>query len=108
MAFVAHVLCAEHGQLVHADRASVITEEPSGAPSANGGNATSPDEHDHCLLGIAQPGEAHIASARCDVLDGDRPGVTAPMPVRAPPNARVPLKAPIALLLLSPKSSPPA
>jgi hypothetical protein len=112
MAFVAHARCVEHGQLVHVEAASAApaapaVEAPHAAPSAVPGDAHASEDHDHCALGVAPPGEASAGRAAPIVVpDSDAPAVprlSAPAWAKAP----VPPAPPIAILLLSPKSSPP-
>jgi hypothetical protein len=118
MAFVAHAWCAEHGELVHpgdghehAEHAAPgddASRADTGAPAVTQGEAPWSDEHDHCALGAAQSGGVRVGEAGHRVLwQGDPPSV-APLPAPRAASERVLPPPPIALLLLSPKSSPPA
>lgn len=111
MAFVAHAACVEHGGFVHVQRAGAA--DPSlhsdSAPARTlPGDAVTADEHDHCLAGAPRPGESPSARRGLSiVLDEQAP--SAPprdKALRAFAHAEPP--PPIALLLLSPKNSPPA
>ncbi|MEZ4301367.1 MAG: hypothetical protein R3B70_40915 [Polyangiaceae bacterium] len=112
LTFVAHARCAEHDALVHvapaahpavatdAPRSSTTAIESTGAPAA--------DEHDHCVLGMAQPADARVAEPARLLLPHPEPQVAAPLPAVCAPGDAVAPPPPIALLHLSPKSSPPA
>lgn len=113
MAFVAHAVCAEHGELVHVEAAIGPSSDRAGDTSASAPRALSvdvhpSDDHDHCVLGVAPPGEGSVerGAPRVVVLPPD-PAETPPIEAPAwspPPVAPAP---PISILLLSPKSSPP-
>lgn len=115
MAFVAHAICAEHGELVHVEPAVGSSPEPAGdgsasasAPRALSLDVHPSDDHDHCVLGVAPPGEAAVerGAPREIVVPPDpieTPALEAPS-WTPPPVAPAP---PISILLLSPKSSPP-
>jgi hypothetical protein len=116
MAFFAHARCAEHGELVHVDGDAHASAPAPGhhgatdatsAPSAGEGGEDPSDEHDHCLLGTAQSEQARIPEAGHRVLSLAPPPAVAPARAPRPPRVLVP-PPPIALLFLSPKSSPPA
>lgn len=113
MTFVVHAWCAEHGSLVHADtdardHAQVHGERPA-TTSLTAGGAPSSDEHEHCVLGLAQPGEGRVPQAGHRLVPHeDPPEPLDPVPAQPPARTPVPPPPPIALLLLSPKSSPPA
>lgn len=112
MAFVAHARCAEHGQLVHAGEGAHGPAEEHAQRAATtsviDGDALSSDEHDHCVLGVAQPDQGRVGQATFRLVPHDDPPVVAPLPAPRPARSLVPPAPPIAILLLSPKSSPPA
>lgn len=114
MAFEAHARCVEHGEIVHveAGRADPGAPELAAAgasPHAIPSDAHAAEDHDHCALGLAPPGEGRVArGAPAIVLDADDPPAFPPAVfVSQVRSAAVPAP-PIAILLLSPKSSPPA
>jgi hypothetical protein len=109
MAFVAHTACAEHGKLVHVQGGAALLADGAGdTERAATSDAVVSDEHDHCAGGTVQPGDTRTIGAAASItLPEDPP----PRAEAAPPprvEARVPLPSPIPILLLSPKSSPPA
>jgi hypothetical protein len=105
-ASVAHVTCAEHGEVVDGDaRLSSPTAEHSHdaavllAVEALPGAAHG---HDHCAL-AAQARERAVALRSASLTERPQAqGLSAPAPEDAPRPAA------IALYLLAPKSSPPA
>lgn len=113
MAFVAHARCAEHGDLVHVEAAPAAAARPAieadhPSPQAVPNDAHAAEDHDHCALGLAPPDEGRVArGAPAPVLDADPPAAPlAVLPSQARPASVSPAP-PIAILLLSPKSSPP-
>lgn len=111
MSFVVHARCAEHGVLVHVDAGGHVLDMGAATSSASideGAGGSAGDEHDHCMLGGAQAGEARVPEAGHRLLSHADPPAAAPVPAPRPARALVPPPPPIALLLLSPKSSPPA
>jgi hypothetical protein len=112
MAFVAHTACAEHGMLVHvqlgplADPAHVATDVPDPAKASDHPSIAS-DEHDHCVVGSARPGEGVVARAALSVVIDEAPPPPVAPVAPHPSCERAEPPPQIALLLLSPKISPP-
>lgn len=131
MTFVAHAACAEHGELVHvrlgapADPAHRHADDLSGDASSSPrpgeatrsvrrdrstvseGESIASDEHDHCVVGTARPGDNVVARAALFVVIDEEP--PAPVAPEAPHPSCERAEPPpqIALLHLSPKISPP-
>ena len=104
---VRHVTCLEHGEIIHADAVA------SGGLNQRSGAA------DHTSLRIAASSAAHhrhdpclIWAQRRERGDVQRPGASIHFEVSSSiavePSARTFRATPAALLLLAPKSSPPA
>jgi hypothetical protein len=111
MAFVAHSACAEHGELVHAAGGAGAIAPNSGASSpdelTSGVDSVASDDHDHCAAGWARSGDTRMARpAASAVLLEEAKGAASPE-APLPPPVPEGLPAPIDILLLSPKSSPP-
>lgn len=110
MAFVAHTACSEHGGLVHVqDAAPTHGAVRDGAPTpfASRSDALTADEHDHCVLGMANPGEGRVTRTPLVILLHEDP-VAASTPTSPHPSCERAEPPPqIALLFLSPKVSPP-
>lgn len=99
---VRHVTCPEHGELIHADESTAGSpaEEPALAVRAAPA-AISTHGHEHCLACTARRGQLFIAAPTAAL-------VVAPALKLAAGAARRTTPAPVALLRLAPKSSPPA
>jgi hypothetical protein len=111
MAFVAHASCAEHGELVHAPSGAaalapnIDTKSPDEV--AAGHDSIASDEHDHCAAGWARSGDMRaMRPASCVFLPEEAALIASPQAL-LPPRVRESFPAPIDILLLSPKSSPP-
>jgi len=109
MAFVAHSACAEHGELVHVQSGAQHADPTEGSASrVSERDTVASDEHDHCAAAATKPAQARASQPPVSVavLDSE------PLKVEVVPLAgsapRLALAPPIPLLLLSPKSSPPA
>lgn len=109
MAFVAHAACAEHGKLVHVQESRGPSALPprQGAATVTSSDAVGSDEHEHCVIGIARTGDARVDSAAASLVPHEAPATVAPLVVSARSPAEPRLGRPIAILFLSPKSSPP-
>jgi len=105
---VAHRICAEHGETLHADGGDGDASEAALSSPANSAEVAAkpapalPDhEHEHCsVLGLGRSASAHLTSAA---------GAVACRPPRALPLANPERVAhvDIALLLYAPKLAPP-
>lgn len=106
VALVAHRICAEHGEAIHASQPDT-TAAPSVADSSRSSVLLSPDttaghDHEHCLC-MAHGRERFVVPPR--ISDGQarvgiahlRQGLPRPSPADS-----------AALFLLAPKGSPPA
>jgi len=97
-----HVVCAAHGELIHADAPTKAAKPPAGGAVASGRTAASTHGDDHCALASA------MRQSRVT------PRAPALAPVVAPADdivAVVPAGAPRAdtsLYRTAPKTSPPA
>ena len=97
-----HVRCADHGELIHLDRA----ELDPGAPVTTDDGVTSPEAgasggHAHCGMSIFN--REPVVMATCLVAGGvaDPRGAVVPLDDRAERGS-------VAIYLLAPKTSPPA
>ncbi len=105
-ALVRHVVCAEHGELTHADasadapahddRAATDTRAQLQSSHAHGHG------HEHCTH------DATPLAARSTVANALGACVDDVLPAIAAPNVRDIALPQVALLLVAPKSSPPA
>lgn len=106
--FVRHVTCTEHGDIMHVEHAHGQAHDPSALnrdvplrPSLEEPPAGMGAEHSHCLV-------CAEANRRC-LLTGPAQACAAPvfeaLALRASTHASF---APIDLLILSPKNSPPS
>jgi hypothetical protein len=106
-AFVAHRVCAEHGELLHSSSGVELAgthrspEESVGSISISPGNAAA-HEHEHCGT-LALPGSVGAAFAARDSA-GMLPVLRAALP---PCQSRV-AHVDVPLLLYAPKLAPPA
>jgi hypothetical protein len=104
--FVRHVTCPDHGDIMHVEHPAGISQAGEGAdlpirPVLVSTEDIAGPEHDHCLVC------AH-ADRRC-VVPGPTLACAAPTLVgRSVQAAAATSFAPIDLLLLSPKNSPPS
>lgn len=107
---VAHIVCPQHGELLHVDhaeRAPAADAETALAadPGGDGSRAESahhPQGHHHCALAtLLRPGSSSFIGASLHAVQPALAGVA--RVVRAEVRA-----APIAALVLAPKHSPPA
>jgi hypothetical protein len=96
-----HVTCAEHGELVEVAHAA----SPKGPPERKSGStfvaaSSETHGHEHCL--VAPHRRDHVAQslARSGITSAHAPVIAQRLQALAPP-------APIRLILLAPKSSPP-
>lgn len=112
LALFRHVVCLQHGELIHLDESEAGTPALAETPPHRGPpervsfqsrtQSVDDDRHDHCFLAahrreIAAASRARIAAAKLPpVLRGAR----IPKDVRRP--------APVALFLIAPKNSPPS
>jgi hypothetical protein len=98
--FEEHVVCAEHGELIHADDAHASNEPASerAAWRAKPGD----DAHDHCWAPAHRDDDCVDVQATLPVFEHGPPAHTAGS---LPP--RVTSLASIAVLSLAPKQSPP-
>ena len=135
MAFVAHAACAAHGKLVHVQLGAAVdpahrdvdgddpalasdvrsSSLPGEAPrslrrdrsSVHEGDSIASDEHDHCVVGTARPGENVVARAALFVVIDEEPPPPVAPEAPHPSCERAEPPPQIALLHLSPKISPP-
>jgi hypothetical protein len=107
LTFVAHTTCAEHSALAHIPNASSAAAEVGPNTVAPSGGSLAADEHDHCIAGVARPGEAEVAAAALSAVVCADPPVVAPLVLQKPCPVRAAPAPPIDILFLSPKSSPP-
>ena len=100
LALVRHATCLEHGEPIHADGATPARR--AGVDNAFEVAGGSPRHgHDHCPVSAATArGDLAAPSAAASIPAG-------PGPSEGPSRA-IPLVRPVPLLLLAPKSSPPA
>jgi hypothetical protein len=97
-----HVVCAEHGELIHADEGPVASSQPGVAekPQIAPGNATG-HHHDHCDLAAARPRTtAAVAPPRAAQIPSATPTTTIQRP-------DLPGTDGLAVLIYAPKQSPP-
>lgn len=105
-AFNSHVVCAEHGELIHVDRPALALAD-HGAHAASHqllgvSDSRAPRDHEHCGLAAANRErtlELHVQSSVA-IAPADSP---ASIEVR-----RTEDRSSIPLFLLAPKQSPPA
>ena len=106
---VRHVTCPEHGDILHASRPYealparlAVDEDASHRQSVAGTAAQAESVHDHCLVCT----NTHERFAPLPPASQRVASVEATVPT--PPSAETGPFAPVDLILLSPKSSPPA
>jgi hypothetical protein len=102
-----HVTCLEHGDIIHvrhAERAALGTPDPGARGSAWHSMAATESsaeaEHDHCLA-CADAGRRYL------LIGSAQPVVVPQILVSSIRSARSAFFAPVDLILLSPKNSPP-
>jgi hypothetical protein len=103
LVLVAHVTCAEHGELVevgHTPRRTVARDD--GRTHLTDAGEASEQGHEHCTLA------PHRRDGAMDVSRVDFVAAVAPLRSAAWSATVSPRGPPIALLHLAPKSSPPA
>ncbi len=98
-----HVVCAEHGDLIHAD-AHIAEAAPASSTTQIKASETHNGHHEHCAL-------AQLVQSAQDARS-DQAAVLAPRffiaPVLEPELLNTPIRGPtIRLVLLAPKTSPP-
>ena len=103
--FVRHVTCPEHGDIMHVEPAAGMRVEPAAdvpiRPVLASGESTAGPEHDHCLVCAEAKQRGLVA--------GPTPTCAAPVLVGHSALVVATISfAPIDLLLLSPKNSPPS
>lgn len=102
MITVRHSTCTEHGELIDSDGATPA-RRASADTAFEVADASARHSHDHCPVSAATPrgnlGVAPVAAASTPA---------APRPSAGPARRAIPLPRPVPLLLLAPKSSPPA
>lgn len=99
---VKHVTCAEHGELIHADAAGTPAAPSSERAVSAGGGVKGHGGHEHCDLFFARREQLALPVSTVVPFDG---WTVEPV---APAAHRVGFTAPVALLRLAPKASPPA
>lgn len=112
LGLVRHVICAEHGELIHADDVDHSPATPaqavSPATTARTTSASGRHEgsayhgHEHCLMA------AHRRERAVPSNNGWFSFVSEPPPSDTTESSAVPRPAPVAIYRLAPKSSPPA
>jgi len=104
---VRHAICLEHGHAVDVDHDSRAHARLAPASRETSIAATSSDalhasEHEHCAT-ACDPRSRAIGASRSALVR-----IAVASRVVSPPEARAPAAFPIAILMLAPKSSPPA
>lgn len=103
---IRHVTCLEHGDIIHLQRAETPPNKADGratgasSHSMEATESAAEAEHDHCL--------ACMDASRRYLLTGPtQPVFVCQVFVSPVPTARSTFSAPVDLILLSPKNSPP-
>jgi hypothetical protein len=106
---VRHITCPQHGDIIHASRRHealparlAVDEDASYGQSVAGTVARAESVHDHCLVCTS----THERFAL--LPPAGQPLASVEVTVPTPPSAETGPFAPVDLILLSPKSSPPA
>jgi hypothetical protein len=114
LALVPHTVCAEHGELVHAEQGASVHAGGADATSANaahvattaayraGHAAESADHHEHCFVSALRRQSSAVAPAQASPQLAPLAGCQATTLLTAATAPAIPL------LALAPKSSPPA
>lgn len=98
-----HVVCSEHGDLIHADE-HVAEAEPASANTQIKASETHNSHHDHCALAQLVQSAQGASSDQVSVLAPPFFVAT----VLEPDTLNTPIRGPtIRLVLLAPKTSPP-
>ncbi len=103
LAFIAHVRCAEHGELIEAGISASVgaAHERTGERSYIADDGDVGHGHDHCVVAPHRRDTAAHAVARTLVATAQLPFIVRRVESVGPPHA-------IDLILLAPKNSPPA
>jgi hypothetical protein len=99
-ALTAHEVCAEHGELVHADSTRSVVTARGSVPAVDATDEVEA-EHHHCGAVPASPTRAPVVSvsSECAVAALDRLQPSASLPASVPATD---------VLAFAPKQSPPA
>jgi len=109
MVFASHVACAEHGDLMHVAAPS-RTASADAEPSKTAGiDAATPDDadHEHCSVAAHRSRETWLAGSHATSIEPSAPAPSAFVVVPRTAYVTPAIAAPIPLILLAPKSSPP-